>query len=111
MRYPFQVGRTKQHRLALFGLPTVLAALGLAMLLALAPAPERGFDVPAAEAANPKIQLLELKYRDFGFGTATVTLDKDTDKAHFDIGGADNNHGPKVLNDGDTVFVEVDSGC
>ncbi|MCH7698854.1 MAG: hypothetical protein IH865_07950 [Chloroflexi bacterium] len=110
MRYPPEVGSTNRRRLVFFGLPIVLLALGLAIAIALAPTPKGGFDVPVAEAARPNVRILGLKYHDFGFGSpVTVNLDRDTSKAHFRP-GPDSNHGPVVLNDGDTVFVEVDSG-
>ncbi len=109
MRNPHKSGTPKLGRLVFVGLPVAFVALALAVFVALAPAPERGFDSPSAEAARPKVRVLGLIYHDFGLGAATVTLEKDPGKAHFQP-GPDSNHGPVVLNDGDTLFVEVDSG-
>jgi hypothetical protein len=89
------------------------ALLGAALViaLALAPPPEGGLSVPAAEAARAKITTLTLKYRDFGVGKDPVSavLQKDTGKAHF-APGANNNHGPISVAANGTITVTVDSG-
>ena len=110
MRGLRQLGSSDGRTTAVVGLAIALAGMALLFVLVLAPAADRGMNVPVAEAARPKVRILGLKYHDFGFGSpVTVTLDRDTGKAHFQP-GPDSNHGPVSLADGDTLFIEVDSG-
>ena len=110
MRSLRQLGSSDGRATAAVGLAIALAAMALLFVLVLAPAADRGFNVPVAEAARPKVRILGLMYHDFGFGSpVTVEMEKEPRKAHFQP-GPDNNHGPVTLADGDTLFIEVDSG-
>ena len=110
MKGLLQLGNSDGRTTTVVGLAIALAGMTLLFVLVLAPAADRGMNVPVAEAARPKVRILGLKYHDFGFGSpVTVELEKEPRKAHFQP-GPDNNHGPVTLADGDTLFIEVDSG-
>ena len=109
MSHRLELGRTHGRMTLGVGLAIALAGLAVALVLALAPPPERGLDVPAAEAARARPTRLDLKYHDFGFGPVSITLG-DRGKAHFGKGLADDNHGPIPVSNGEIFVVEVDSG-
>ena len=89
MRNRLRLGRTDGSATSAIGLAIALAGLALAFVLVLAPAADRGVDVPAAEAAGGgRIVSVTFQYSDLGFGSpVSITLDRDPRKAHFAPGG------------------------
>ncbi len=111
MRNRLRLGRADGGTTSAVGLAIALAGMALAFVLVLAPAADRGVDVPAAEAAGAgRIVSVTFQYSDLGFGSPVgITLARDPNKAHFAPGG-DGNHGPISVADGEQFTVVADTG-